>query len=53
MAASGICLLLTDRLLGWIPLWFIDLAATVHFYKAALACSALVVWHGYWVVRGK
>jgi formate dehydrogenase gamma subunit len=34
----------------WLPRWSIDVATTVHYYEAILACSAIVVWHFYHVI---
>jgi prepilin-type processing-associated H-X9-DG protein len=32
------------------PRWFIDVATTIHFYEAILACLAIIVWHFYHVL---
>jgi len=51
MTVTGLMLWFTDILIAQeIRLWIIDLAATIHFYEAILAVSAIIVWHGYWVI---
>ena len=34
----------------WLPRWFIDVATTIHYYEAILACLAILVWHFYGVI---
>jgi adenylate kinase len=34
----------------WLPRWSIDVATTIHYYEAILACLAIVVWHFYHVI---
>lgn len=50
MTVTGVMLLFTDVILSFTPLWVMDLAGTIHFYEAILAVSAIIVWHGYWVI---
>ncbi len=50
MTGTGFMLWGTDLVLSYMPLWVVDLAATIHFYEAVLAVSAIVVWHFYWVI---
>ncbi len=33
-----------------IPRWAVDVALTIHYYEAVLACLAIVVWHFYHVI---
>lgn len=33
-----------------VPRWVVDVALTIHFYEAVLACLAIVVWHFYHVI---
>lgn len=33
-----------------IPRWVVDIALTIHYYEAILACLAIVVWHFYHVL---
>ncbi|MGB9602406.1 MAG: hypothetical protein ACPMAG_06430, partial [Limisphaerales bacterium] len=32
------------------PRWIIDVAITIHYYEAILACLAIIVWHFYHVI---
>ncbi|HUT53674.1 MAG TPA: cytochrome b/b6 domain-containing protein [bacterium] len=50
MSITGVVLLLTDFILAFMPLWVVNLADTIHFLEAVLAVSAIIVWHGYWVI---
>jgi cytochrome b subunit of formate dehydrogenase len=50
MTATGLLLIFTDYSLSFLPLWAVELADTIHFWEAVLAVSAIVVWHGYWVI---
>src|SRR6266487_4564383 len=34
----------------WLPRWAVDVALTIHYYEAILACLAIVVWHFYHVI---
>ena len=34
----------------FLPRWAVDVATTVHYYEAILACLAIVVWHFYHVI---
>ena len=34
----------------WLPRWSIDVATTIHYYEAILACLAILVWHFYHVI---
>ena len=34
----------------WLPRWVIDVATTIHYYEAILACLAIVIWHFYHVM---
>jgi hypothetical protein len=33
-----------------LPRWAVDVALTIHYYEAILACLAIVVWHFYHVI---
>ncbi|MDE2291804.1 MAG: cytochrome b/b6 domain-containing protein [Elusimicrobia bacterium] len=50
MVATGAVLLFNSLALRWLPLWVIESARVIHFMEAVLACLAILVWHGYWVV---
>jgi len=34
----------------FLPRWAVDVATTIHYYEAILACLAIVVWHFYHVI---
>lgn len=34
----------------FLPRWVVEVAATVHYYEAILACLAIIVWHLYLVI---
>jgi hypothetical protein len=34
----------------FLPRWAVDVATTVHYYEAILACLAILVWHFYHVI---
>jgi hypothetical protein len=34
----------------WFPRWLVEVAITIHYYEAILACLAIVVWHFYHVI---
>jgi hypothetical protein len=50
MGATGLLMLNQGRLLHHVPKWLLDVIATVHYYEAILACLAIVIWHGYFVM---
>jgi hypothetical protein len=35
---------------AFLPRWIVDVALTIHYYEALLACLAIVVWHFYHVI---
>jgi formate dehydrogenase gamma subunit len=35
---------------AWLPRWAVDIALTIHYYEAILACLAILVWHFYHVI---
>ncbi|MBI4376171.1 MAG: hypothetical protein HY549_06935 [Elusimicrobia bacterium] len=50
---SGVMILTGALLLrnpARMPLWLQETARVVHSWEALLACAAIIVWHGYWVV---
>jgi hypothetical protein len=49
MTLTGVVLLFINLSLSSLPLWAVDLARTIHFWEALLACLAILVWHFYWV----
>ena len=50
MAISGLLLWFNGLALRWLPKIVLDVATSVHFYEAILACLAIVVWHFYFVI---
>ena len=34
----------------FLPRWAVDVATTIHYYEAILACLAILVWHFYHVI---
>ena len=50
MGATG--LLIWFKLLAtqWMSRWMIEVAVTIHYYEAILACLAIFVWHFYFVI---
>ncbi|MBK6849388.1 MAG: cytochrome c3 family protein [Proteobacteria bacterium] len=50
MAITGLVMWFQVQALRWLPRWVFDVCATVHFYEAILAVSAIVVWHFYFVM---
>jgi formate dehydrogenase gamma subunit len=50
MGVTGLMIWLKIDVTRWLPRWVIDVAGTVHFYEAILACLAIVVWHFYHVI---
>jgi formate dehydrogenase gamma subunit len=50
MGATGLMIWFKLGTTHWLPRWSIDVATTVHYYEAVLACLAIVVWHFYDVI---
>ena len=50
MGVTGLMIWFTLSTTHWLPLWSIDVATTIHYYEAILACLAIVVWHFYHVI---
>lgn len=50
MGATGLLIWLKIPATLWLPRWSIDVATTIHYYEAVLACLAIVVWHFYHVI---
>lgn len=50
MTVTGLVLIFNDIVLSQAPLWVAELATAIHYYEAILAVSAIIVWHGYWIV---
>ncbi len=50
MGVTGLMIWFKLATTHWLPRWSIDLATTIHYYEAILACLAIVVWHFYHVI---
>ena len=45
MAVTGLMLWFPVIVTKVLPRWTIDVALTIHYYEAILACLAILVWH--------
>ena len=50
MGATGLMIWFKIDVTRFLPRWFVDVALTIHYYEAILACLAIVVWHFYHVI---
>lgn len=50
MGVTGLIVWFKMDVTHWLPRWLVDVALTVHYYEAILACLAIVVWHFYHVI---
>jgi formate dehydrogenase gamma subunit len=50
MGVTGLMIWFKLGTTHWLPRWFIDVATTIHYYEAILACVAILVWHFYHVI---
>ena len=50
MGATGLMIWLKLDVTRYLPRWAVEVATTIHYYEALLACMAIVVWHFYHVV---
>jgi formate dehydrogenase gamma subunit len=50
MGATGLMIWFKLGTTHWLPRWSIDVATTIHYYEAILACLAILVWHFYHVI---
>lgn len=50
MGVTGLMIWLKIDVTRFFPRWLIDVAITIHFYEAILACLAIIVWHFYHVL---
>ncbi len=50
MTATGGLLLLHNMAMAYLPLWVIEVSRVAHYLEAVLACLAILIWHGYWVL---
>lgn len=49
MGVTGLMIWFKIDVTQFLPRWAIDVATTIHYYEAILACLAIVVWHFYFV----
>jgi formate dehydrogenase gamma subunit len=50
MGVTGLMIWFKIDVTHFLPRWVVDVAFTIHYYEAVLACLAIVVWHFYHVV---
>jgi formate dehydrogenase gamma subunit len=50
MGATGLMIWLKLDVTAFLPRWVVDVALTIHYYEAVLACLAILVWHFYHVI---
>lgn len=50
MGVSGLMIWFKMDVTQWLPRWMVDVALTIHYYEAILACLAIIVWHFYHVI---
>ena len=50
MGATGLMIWFKLPVTRFLPRWVVDVATTIHYYEAILACLAILVWHFYHVI---
>lgn len=50
MGVTGLMIWFKIDVTQHLPRWAVDVALTIHYYEAILACLAIVVWHFYHVI---
>jgi formate dehydrogenase gamma subunit len=50
MGVTGLMIWFKFDVTRFLPRWAVDIALTIHYYEAILACLAIVVWHFYHVL---
>lgn len=50
MGGTGLVVWFKMEVTHWLPRWAVDVALTIHYYEAILACLAILVWHFYHVM---
>ncbi len=50
MGITGLMIWFKIDVTRFLPRWVVDVAVTIHYYEAVLACLAIVVWHFYHVI---
>ena len=50
MGVTGLMIWFKIDVTRFMPRWIVEIATTIHYYEAILACLAIVVWHFYHVI---
>ena len=50
MGVTGLMIWFKMDVTKFLPRWAVDVALTIHYYEAILACLAIIVWHFYHVI---
>jgi formate dehydrogenase gamma subunit len=50
MGVTGLMIWFKMDVTRFLPRWVVDVALTIHYYEAVLACLAIIVWHLYHVI---
>jgi cytochrome b subunit of formate dehydrogenase len=50
MGVTGLMIWFKMDVTKFVPRWTVDVATTIHYYEAILACLAIIVWHFYNVI---
>ncbi len=50
MGVTGLAIWFKIDVTHSLPRWIIDVAITIHYYEAILACLAIIIWHFYHVM---
>ena len=50
MGTTGLAVWFKMDVTRLLPRWLVDVALTIHYYEAVLACLAILVWHFYHVI---
>jgi hypothetical protein len=50
MGLTGLAIWFKIDVTRWLPRWAVEVAITIHYYEAILACLAIIVWHFYHVI---
>jgi formate dehydrogenase gamma subunit len=50
MGVTGLMIWFKLDVTKFLPRWAVDVALTIHYYEAVLACLAIIVWHFYHVI---
>jgi len=50
MGVTGLMVWFKMDVTAFLPRWIVEVALTIHYYEAVLACLAIVVWHFYHVI---